>query len=51
MKIIIEFYAGKNRFDAWLIDTKDLEGKPPVLKIHLYKRDLCKSIHCTKTPK
>lgn len=37
MKIIIEFYAGKHRLDAWQVDTQDLVGKPKILKVHLYR--------------
>lgn len=50
MKMIIEFYAGKNRFDAWLINTKDLKGQPRVLKIHLLKSPNGKTLSCHKAP-
>lgn len=51
MKIILEFYAGKNRIDAWLVDTKHLNGKPPVLKVHLYSAPPTSSSPCITRPK
>lgn len=33
MKIILDFYLNNRKVDAWLIDTKELKGKPPVIRI------------------